>query len=299
MRVLVTGATGFIGSHVAVALARAGHSVLATGRDPGKLPALAQLPGIQMARLDLDERGAWPALLKGQDCLVHVALGWGDQGPAMLRADTAASVELFEACVAAGVPKVIYTSSTAANGEMDALNREDRLPRPTDFYGATKAATEMYARAYGARHGLRIHVIRPGYIFGEPALPGAHSQPDRRFAEIRDALLAGRRVSVVRHDGTQFLHARDLAQAYLKLLPHPATFSIHYALSRDWQSWERVARWAMQIAGREVPLDIQDKGYGAEPFCFDVGALERDLGLSFGNEEALKAHLAWEIGGRP
>jgi len=296
MRVLVTGATGFIGSHVAVALARAGHQVLATGRDPRKVPALGAVPGIRLARLDLGERDGWAALLRGQDALVHVALGWGDRGPAMLQADTAASVALFEACVAAGVPRVVYTSSTAANGEMEALNREQRQPRPVDFYGATKAATENYARAYSHTHGLQVQVIRPGYIFGEPAVEGARSQPDGRFSVLCRAVKAGQPVRLVRHDGTQFLHAQDIAQAYVGLLEHKALYSIHYALSPDWRAWEQVARWAMELAGRQVPLELEDKGYGAEPYRFDVGALETDLGLSFPNEGRLKAHLAWELG---
>ena len=59
MRVLVTGATGFIGSHVAVALARAGHEVLSTGRDLQMLPALGAVPGIRLARLGVTERGGW------------------------------------------------------------------------------------------------------------------------------------------------------------------------------------------------------------------------------------------------
>jgi UDP-glucose 4-epimerase len=294
MRVLVTGATGFIGSHVAVALARAGHTVTATGRDPGKLPALARVPGIRLERLDLGERGGWARQLEGQDALVHVALGWGDQGPSMLEADTAASVALFEACVAAKVPKVLYTSSTAANGEMEALNSEQRQPRPIDFYGATKAATEMFARAYARRHGLKMQVIRPGYIFGEPVVEGARSQPDGRFRQIVAAIRSGEPVRLVQHDGTQFLHADDIALAYVRLLDHPAEFSIHYALSDQWRSWEEVARWAMEAAGREVPVELEDKGYGAEPYRFDVTALERDFGLRFSNEARLKAHVAWE-----
>ena len=99
----------------------------------------------------------------------------------------------------------------------------------------------------------------------------------------------------MKHDGTQFLHAADIAMAYLRLLAGPATFSVHYALSAEWRSWAQVARWAMQLAGKDVELIEEDKGYGAEPYLFDVGALKRDLGLSFGNEERLKAHLAWQL----
>jgi UDP-glucose 4-epimerase len=294
MKILVTGATGFIGSHVAVALAKAGHQVLATGRDAQKVPALGRVPGITLARLDLGDRGGWREQLKGCEALVHIALGWGNDGPQMLANDTAASVALFEAARQAGVGQVITTSSTAANGEMTALNSEDRALRPIDLYGATKAATEMYARAY-AHQGLRLRVIRPGYFFGEPVVPGARSQPDQRFAQICRAIKHGEPVRLVRHDGTQFLHADDIAQVYLAALSHPGPFSIHYALSKDWRSWEEVARLAMAETGRQAPLELEDRGYGDAPYLFDVEAIRRDFGLSFGNLERLREHVRWEL----
>jgi UDP-glucose 4-epimerase len=295
MRIVVTGATGFIGSHVAVRLARAGHAVVATGRDPGKVPALGSVPGITLQRLDLSDHGSWAAPLQGADVLVHVALGWGDTGPEMLAADTAASVGLFETARKAGVHRVIYTSSTAASGQMTPLDDEERQNRPEDLYGATKAATEMFARAYARQQGLPIHVIRPGYIFGEPVVEGARSQPDKRFTAICKAVREGRPVKLVKRDGTQFLHAADVAEVYLRLLDDPAPFSIHHALSKDWTSWEQVARWAMEAAGREVPIELEDRNYGEQPFRFDVSRLERDLGLSFGNAERLRGHVRWEL----
>jgi UDP-glucose 4-epimerase len=295
MKVLVTGATGFIGSHVAVCLARAGHLVLATGRNAQKVPALGHVQGISLARLDLADRKEWKQQLAGCEALVHVALGWGDDGPMMLENDTAASVALFEAARAAGVKRVVVTSSTAANGEMRALNSEDQAPRPMDFYGATKAATEMYARAY-AQKGLQIQVIRPGYIFGEPAVEGGRSQMDLRFAQICQNVRDRKPVRLVKHDGTQFLHAADIARVYLAALSHPATFSIHYALSHAWQSWEAVARMAMQEAGVQAQLELEDRGYGPQPYLFDVSALERDFGLRFDNWERLKAHVRWQLG---
>lgn len=295
MRILVTGATGFIGSHVAVHLAKSGHQVVATGRNPGSLPALGRIDGVRPERLDLADKGnGWEHLLEGCDALVHVALGWGDDGPAMLEADTAASIALFEAARKAGVGRIIYTSSTAANGEMTPLNTADRASRPTDLYGATKAATEMFARAY-ASAGLQVHVVRPGYVFGEPALEGGRSQPDRRFHELCARLQEGSPIDLVRHDGTQFLHAEDIAEVYLRLLSSDARFSLHYALSSQWRSWEWIARQAMDLAGRDVELRIEDRGYGEEPYLFDVSGIRDDLGLSFGNEERLRGHLRWEL----
>ncbi len=294
MRILITGTTGFIGSHLAVHLARAGHQVVATARRPETLPALARVDGIRQERLDLQDRDGWTELVDGCDTLIHVALGWGDEGPAMLQADTAATVSLLETARRAGVGRFVFTSSTAANGEMTALNQADRAPRPTDLYGATKAASEMFARAY-ARDGMSVHVVRPGYIFGEPVVEGARSQPDRRFRDIASAIASGNPVDLIRHDGTQFLHVGDLVQVYERLLGHNVPFSLHYALSSTWRSWEWVAEQAMSLAGRTVALRSEDRGYGADPFRFDVAGIRDDFGLDFDNTDRLREHMRWEL----
>lgn len=295
MRIAVTGATGFIGSHLCVHLAKEGHRVVATGREPGKVPALGDVPGIELARGDLAEPSTWGPALAGCDALVHVALGWGDTGLEMLRADTEGSVRLFQAAVDAGVRKIIYTSSTAACGEMSALNREDAACRPTDFYGATKAATESYLRAFGHSKGIQVHIVRPGYIFGEPVVDGARSQPDTRFRDLVRAVARGEEVHLVKHDGTQFLHAGDIAEVYVALLTHDRSPSLHYALSSRWASWEEIAVEAARLAGKPLRLVLEDRGYGETPYLFDVKRIREDFGLDFGNEERLRGHLLWEL----
>jgi UDP-glucose 4-epimerase len=292
MKIAITGATGFIGSYVAVHLARAGHEVVATGRNPRKVPALADVPRLQLARLDLHDRSDWAPTLAGTDVLIHVALGWGDTPLAMLQADTAASVGLFEAAQQAGAKKIIYTSSTAAFGETRAENNELGQPRPTDYYGATKASTEMFARAFAHTTRVPVHVMRPGYIFGEPVVTGGSIYSDVRFRQICRAVRAGEPVRLIRNDGTQFLHARDLAKVYEALLTHGAPFSTHFALAQSWVSWADIARMAMAEHGREVPLELEDRGYGA-PALYEVAAIKRDFGLAFENRDALRAHVRW------
>lgn len=295
MRIAVTGATGFIGSHVAVRLARAGHQVVATGRDHHKVPALATIPGLTLARGDLRDPASWDAVLPGCDALVHIALGWGDEPVDMLHADTEASVRLFDSARRAGVKTVLYTSSTAACGEMAALNREDMAPRPTDFYGATKAATEAYLRAFGHQFGLSVHIIRPGYIFGEPVVKGGRVQADTRFRTICQAVRSGQPVKLMQHDGTQFLHAQDIAEVYLRLLGHQPSPTVHYALASDWIGWNEIARLAMDVAGKHTEIVLEDRGYGAQPYLFDVSALQRDFGLAFANRDRLREHVRWEL----
>jgi len=295
MKILVTGATGFIGSHAVAHLASLGHEVLAGSRRPSKVTALYGLPGVSPVELELSRQDGWAELMSGCDAVAHVALGWGDTGPEMLEADTAATVGLLEAARRAGVGQFLYTSSTAACGPMDPLTAESRAPQPSDLYGATKAASEMFARAYAATGTMKVHVVRPGYIFGEPVVEGARSQPDGRFAAICCAVREGNPVQLIRHDGTQFLAVTDLVQTYARLLGHEPSFSLHHALSKEWRSWEEIARMAMNEAGREVGIESKDLGWGAEPHLFDVSAMERDLGLAFGNAEALRRHVRWQL----
>lgn len=295
MRIAVTGATGFIGSHVSVKLAKAGHQVVATGRNPSKVPALGDVPGVELRRGDLSDPSSWTNCLEGCDTLVHIGLGWGDTGIDMLRNDTEASVRLFQAAVDAGIDRIIYTSSTAACGEMQAVNREDMVPRPMDFYGATKAATESYLRAFGHKHGISVHVVRPGYTFGEAIVDGAHGQPDTRFRDICRSVAKGEPVRLVKHDGTQFLHAQDIAEVYLALLAHKPSPSVHYALSAEWRSWVEVVELADEVSGKSTEILLEDRGYGETPFVFDVSAIKADLGLSFGNLDRLREHVRWEL----
>ena len=294
MRIVITGATGFIGSHVAVRLARAGHEVVATGRNPKKVPALGAVPGITLARLELGDPTSWAPAMAGADVLVHVALGWGEGGLLMLQADTAASVGLFEAAHAAGIRKIIYTSSTAAVGEQRGDDQEDCQLRPTDYYGATKASTEMFARAFARKTKVQTHVIRPGYIFGEPVVDGASIYSDTRFRNIARAVCEGRPVRLIQNDGTQFLHADNLAKVYEALLTHDVGFSTHFALAKDWVSWADLARMAMTEHGREVPIEFEDRGYGP-PLLYDLSAIERDFGLAFHSVEKLRTHMRWVL----
>lgn len=295
MRIAVTGATGFIGSHLCVRLAGAGHEVVATGRDPSKVPALGKVPGIVLARGDLSEPSTWGTALEGCETLVHVALGWGNVPVEMFKNDTEASVNLFQAAVDAGVRKIIYTSSTAACGEMVALNDEERVSKPVDFYGATKAATEAYLRAFGHSRKIQVHIVRPGYIFGEPVVVDARSQPDTRFRDLVRAVARGEEVRLVQHDGTQFLHAQDIAEVYAALLTYDRSPSLHYALSSRWVSWEEIAKTASVLAGKPLRLVLEDRGYGESPFLFDVTRIREDFGLAFGNEDRLREHLRWEL----
>jgi UDP-glucose 4-epimerase len=303
MKILLTGGTGFIGSYVAVELARRGHAVTILARDPSKVPALEAIAGIEIAAGDLRDRGSLERGVAGKEAVVHLALSYSkSRGWEVLEDDTLPSVFLADAAAAAGVEEFLYTSSTAVN---DSLYTGDRDPQeaslrtvtastrqhPATYYGATKAATESYLLAASHLSPMRVNVIRPGYVFGNPVVPGACTQADGRFRAIVDCALAGRAIAVVKNDGTQFIWAGHLALLYAAILGCGSTRRTYFGLSKGFVSWEAIAREAVLRCGSRSEVAVEDRGWVKDGLLWDVSDMERDFGLVFDPWPQLREHL--------
>lgn len=299
MKVLLTGGTGFIGSHIAKKLSDDGHQVTIMARSANKIPALKQLPGIEIIQASLSNFEKVQSLVQGKDALVHVALDYKDGAVNMLEHDTLGSVHLFEAAAKAGVEQIIYTSSTAScdfiymtdfgRNECAGLTLDEEFkPRPATFYGATKAATEMYLMALSHEYKIRMNIIRPGYIFGNPVLQGAPTQPDSRFKDLVKKIKNNEDVIVSHNDGTQFLSAENIAKVYSKLLVSNLNRETFFVLGSKFISWERICKSLITEIGSKSNLIIEgdtSKGKTSEDFqTFGVSKLENVLGFNFNNE---------------
>jgi dihydroflavonol-4-reductase len=173
MHVLVTGATGFIGGHVVAELLRRGHHVRALVRaatDPGDLPTL----GAEVVRGDVLDRAAVQQAMTGCDGLVHLAADfrlWVPDEQAMARTNVEGTHHVLEAARAAGVTRVVYTSTVAV---LDATP-DDPEPRLADArlmrgaYERTKWQAEHEARRL-EREGLGLCIVYPTWPVG----PGDH-----------------------------------------------------------------------------------------------------------------------------
>jgi len=168
-RVLVTGASGFIGHHVAVALHHRGIAVRATGRDPA---ALARLPdGIERMPGDLRSTDA-AALLRGCDAVVHSAARSSPWGTAHdFQADNVdATSRLLQAALAAGVGRFVHFSSpTIYFSFSDQLQRREDFTAPARWithYARSKWEGELRVRDAAAQ-GLPALVLRPRAVLGD------------------------------------------------------------------------------------------------------------------------------------
>jgi UDP-glucuronate 4-epimerase len=191
VRYAVTGAAGFIGSHLADALASAGHDVLGIDcfsdyYDPQLKEENAR--GLNMSRTDLADD---VLELSGFDGVFHLAAqpgvrSFGDVFPLYLRNNVLASQRLFEAAVEGGV-RVVYASSSSVYGDAERFpTPEDTEPRPISPYGITKLAGEQLARAYARSFGLDVVVLRYFNAFGP------RQRPDMAFTRMAFALAEGR-----------------------------------------------------------------------------------------------------------
>ena len=228
MRVLVTGATGFTGGHLARALVAAGHDVSALVRDRAGEPA-AELAraGITPVLGDLRDAGALTAAAAGVEVVYHLAAIYRQAGvPAdTYRAVNAVGAQLVvEAASRAGARRVVHCSTVGVHGDVERPPANEDAPlKPGDIYQETKLDGERLARAAGARLGIEVTVARPSGIYG----PG-----DRRLLRLFRGV--ARRRWFTLGGGEIYYHLTyidDLVDGFRLLGEHPAAANRTYILA--------------------------------------------------------------------
>ena len=304
MKIFLTGGTGFIGHFAAREFLERGHSLKILARNPNKIPSLAAHKNVEMVHGDLRDLPAMKNVLDGCEACVHIALGWGETPTSMLANDTAATVLLLETAAKSGCEKFIYTSSTAAFGKMRPQNIEDMVCLPQDLYGSTKAAGEAFTLGFSKGYGdnfpnvkMKRNIIRPGYTFGHLAFPDGVTQPDRRFFNIAKSAKEGQPIKLIKNDGTQFIHASQLAKVYAAVLESDFNEEIFFGLASTWISWRTIAEQAIAMCpGTKAVIEEEDRGWGAKPLLFSVEKIEKSFGLKFDGNEFIDEHLRWNLG---
>jgi nucleoside-diphosphate-sugar epimerase len=260
VRVLLTGASGFIGGYAVEALVQQGHEVCAVARSPGSVRE-----GVTWYESDLLSRGAAERLVEeaGASHLLHLA--WYVQPGSFWSARENegwidSSLRLLRAFGEGGGRRAVMAGTCAeyAWGADEPLRELHTPLEPATLYGACKHATHVAARALAAQLDVSLAWGRIFFLYG----PGEDSA--RLVCQVAQRLLAGEQVPTT--DGEQlrdFMHVHDVASAFVELLGGNVSGPVNIASGQ-----------AVPI--REIVTLIAEQAGGIEQVSF--GALERRAG---------------------
>jgi nucleoside-diphosphate-sugar epimerase len=229
MRILVTGASGFLASHLIRALRERGHSVRALVLPSSDTTLLGQA-GVDIHTGDVRLPDTLAGAMRQVDAVFHLAAAIGVRRP--LREYYAVNVtgteNVCRAAVAAGVKRLVHVSSTSVyeQGLGVPVDETFALAPPPDPYAVTKAAGDILVQRLIAEEHLPASIVRTSTIFG----PGDHLN----FGRIADRLLAG--TSIVIGSGRNRVpvaSADDVVQGLLRVLEHEAAEGEIYNITDD------------------------------------------------------------------
>jgi nucleoside-diphosphate-sugar epimerase len=270
MKVLVTGGSGYLGSHTVVAALRAGHEVRTTVRDLGRAHEVRAMVGadVEVVAADLMDDAGWAAAVDGVEGVLHVAspipLAQPDDPDELVVPAREGTLRVLRAARAGGVRRVVLTSSFAAIGYGRSVGRpwtEDDWTEPSDAlapYPLSKVVAERAAWDYVEDGGPELVVLNPTGIFGPVLGPYVGSS-----SGIVIGLLSGRWAEAPRQS-FGIADVRDVAEAHVRAIAPPEAAGRRFLLtSPPATSWlgmadtlrERLGDLAAEAPTREVDGD--------------------------------------------
>jgi dihydroflavonol-4-reductase len=288
VRILVTGATGFIGSRLCRALLGAGHEVRALHRPRSPLAVLAGLP-VELVLGDILDPSSLDPCVEGMDAVIHCA---GELGPrasrlrpeAVILSHVVGTRNVTQAALACGVDRLLYTSSVAALGIPDIPPHAETTPLMTEThqwnydarrwpYGYAKHMAELEV-LQAVRSGLDAVIVNPSIVIGA----GDLNQVSNAF--IVYVALHGLPLAV--QGGVNVVDIDDVLQGHMAALEQGRTGE-RYILGGENLSIPRLLTLTAEIAHRRPPRwTIPD--WAVTSASFAVGVLPRILGLPLPGE---------------
>jgi UDP-glucose-4-epimerase GalE len=282
--VLVIGGAGYIGSHTARALKRAGHEVIVFDNLSTGYEFLAA--GFELVRGDVFDGNALARVLARADAIMHFAahayVGESVTNPRKyFHNNVEGGLSLLNAALEAGVNTVIFSSTCAVYGEVDKVPIEENIPRqPVNPYGVSKLFFEQALEAYDRAYGFRYASLRYFNAAGadESAEIGELHDPETHLIPLalRAAAGEGPELQVFgwdypTPDGTcirDYIHVNDLASAHVKALEHLAagkgSFAVNVGTGTG-ASVREVISAVEKVTGKPVPHRLVARRRGDPP----------------------------------
>jgi nucleoside-diphosphate-sugar epimerase len=307
MKAFVTGAAGFIGSHLTASLLDKGATVVGIDSFTDYYPRALKERNLEENRLRKGFRFAettiqdadLPALLDGVTHVFHLAAqagvrkSWGKDFKTYTTNNVEASQTLLEACVGHPLERFVYASSSSVYGDRAAIPmREDALPQPVSPYGVTKLAAEQLCYLYYVNYGVPTTAMRYFTVYGP------RQRPDMAFNRFIRAALTNEAITLY-GDGEQtrdFTFVLDAVAATIAAGERGVPGTAYNIGGGSRVSMNDVLRIIERIAGHPLKVTREDaqKGDMRDTYA-DTSLARRDLGFSpkVSLEEGIQAEYRW------
>ncbi|MHC1681107.1 MAG: NAD-dependent epimerase/dehydratase family protein [Methanomassiliicoccales archaeon] len=247
MRVLVTGATGFLGGHLIEELAKGPHVPVCAHRQGSDTSRIDRL-GLEKVVFDLTDRDSMLQALKGMDAVVHLAAYYTFTGKKEMydKVNVKGTGDLLEACKEAGVKRFLYCSSTEAMGPIASPPGDEDSPLDPQYeYGRSKAKAEELVRT----SGLDWTILRPSGIYGPSNVDDVAYYFITSFKGLASKFIIGSGKNFI-----QFVHVKDVVQGFVKALDRPASVKGIYIITQARPyTYEEVYRVLANIFQQKEP----------------------------------------------
>jgi UDP-glucuronate 4-epimerase len=331
MRILVTGAAGFIGFHVARRLLGRGDGVVgldnlndyySVSLKQDRLAQLAAQPAFVFRRLDLADREGMAALFAGErfDRVIHLAAQAGvryslTNPHAYVDGNLVGFLNVLEGCRHAGVPHLAYASSSSVYGANTRMpfSIHDNVDHPLSLYAATKKANELMAHTYSHLYGVPTTGLRFFTVYGP------WGRPDMALFLFTQAILEDRPIDVFNEGRMRrdFTYIDDIVEGVVRVADQPAAPNPRWTGSEPDPGTSR-APYRVYNIGNHQPVELmhliavleQCLGRTARKnllpmqpgdvpaTCADVDDLMRDVGFQPATpiEEGVRRFVEWYRG---
>lgn len=304
MRCLVTGAAGFIGSHLCERLLADGHEVVGVDAfvpyypkpiKVANLAAAAAHPSFAFFELDLRDDDLRPAV-DGVEVVFHLAAMAGlprswTEFDLYQSCNLGGTHRLLEACRTAGLRRFVHVSTSSVYGRYS--SGDESLPtRPISPYGVTKLAAENLCRAFGEEHGFPAVVLRYFSVYGP------RQRPDMGYFRFIQAMLADQPLTVY-GDGQQVrgnTYIDDCVEATVAAVAAPPMEVYNVGGGESATVWEIIGKLESQL-GRRARLRREPARPGDQRQTLaDTGKLSRHLGWQprVSLDDGLARQIAWQ-----
>lgn len=236
MRILVTGAAGFIGFHLCQRLLARGDAVLGLDNlnsyyevslKQARLAQLASLTGFRFIQADIADRPAMEQLFSVEqfDVVIHLAAQAGvryslENPHAYVDSNLTGFMSILEGCRHSGVKHLVFASSSSVYGANTAIpfSVHQNVDHPVSLYAATKKANELMAHSYASLFNLPITGLRLFTVYGP------WGRPDMAYFSFTKAILEGRPINIFNQGRMQrdFTYVDDIVEGIIRIADKPA-----------------------------------------------------------------------------